>query len=386
MEAAPQMTQDETSAYKAQRLRLHRFSLAAASYVVGGALLLAVSALGSDLVPITPTVAFGFMALAIATNAVFYLMFRRGINLRFADPSLTIPQMVVGVLLITYLIYFAGPYRGLLSIFYLALMTFGLFHLNTRQLLGVSAFTVAAFAFTSVLLELRHPDAASFVDLVAQMLVLGGLLPWFAVLGGHISTLRRRLVEGNRRLEQALAQIREIAIRDDLTGAFNRRHLMDLIMHQKAVADRGHYRFSLCMLDLDHFKRINDDHGHLVGDRALRAVADILAQQVRVGDIIGRFGGEEFVILLSETSLQAAAETAERLRQQIEQHGGAEMSEGVTVTASIGVTEYLAGEPIAAALSRADRALYRAKAAGRNCVRVEMPPDRDPTRRAIGAA
>ncbi len=171
------MTQDETSAYKAQRLRLHRFSLAAASYVVGGALLLAVSALGSDLVPITPTVAFGFMALAIASNAVFYLMFRRGINLRFADPSLTIPQMVVGVLLITYLIYFAGPYRGLLSIFYLALMTFGLFHLNTRQLLGVSAFTVAAFAFTAVLLELRHPDAASFVDLVAQMLVLGGLLP-----------------------------------------------------------------------------------------------------------------------------------------------------------------------------------------------------------------
>lgn len=109
MEAAPQMTQDETSAYKAQRLRLHRFSLAAASYVVGGALLLAVSALGSDLVPITPTVAFGFMALAIASNAVFYLMFRRGINLRFADPSLTIPQMVVGVLLITYLIYFADP-------------------------------------------------------------------------------------------------------------------------------------------------------------------------------------------------------------------------------------------------------------------------------------
>lgn len=386
MEAAPQMIPDDTLVRKAQRLRLHRFSLAAASYVVGGALLLAVSILGSDLVPITPIVAFGFMALAIAANAIFYLLFRSDINLRFADPSLTIPQMVVGVLLITYLIYFAGPYRGLLSIFYLALMTFGLFHLNTRQLLGVSAFTVAAFAFMSVLLEIRHPDAASLVDLVAQMLVLGGLLPWFAVLGGHISTLRRRLVEGNRRLEQALAQIREIAIRDDLTGTFNRRHLMDLIMHQKAVADRGSYRFSLCMLDLDHFKRINDEYGHLIGDRALQAVAEILGQQVRVGDIVGRFGGEEFVILLSETPLQAAAETAERLRQQIEQHTVAALPEGVAITASIGVTEYLAREPIEAALSRADRALYRAKAAGRNCVRVETPPDRDPTRRASGAA
>ncbi len=379
------MTNIDLLAQKAQRLRLQRFSLAAVSYIIGGMMLLAVSMLGSDHIPLTPTVASVFMALVVIANAGFYLLFRSGFNQRFADPSLTIPQMAIGILLITFLIYFAGSYRGLLSIFYLAVMTFGLFHLNTRQLLGLSAFTLASFAFMAVLLKLNHPDAASFMDLFAQLAVIGGLLPWFAVLGGHISTLRRRLVEGNRRLEQALAQIREIAIRDDLTGAFNRRHLMDLIMHQKAVADRGSYRFSLCMLDLDYFKRINDEHGHLAGDRALRAVAEILAQQVRVGDIIGRFGGEEFLILLSETPLQAAAETAERLRQQIEQQAVATAPEGVAVTASIGVTEYLAGEPIEAALSRADRALYRAKAAGRNCVRVEMPPDRDPTRRMIGA-
>ncbi|MFZ5532993.1 MAG: GGDEF domain-containing protein [Pseudomonadota bacterium] len=380
------MTNSDLMAQKAQRLRIQRFSLAAASYIVGGGLLLAVSMLGSDQIPITSTVASVFMALVIAANLGFYLLFRSGLNQRFGDPSLTIPQMATGILLITYLIYFAGAYRGLLSIFYLAVMTFGLFHLNTRQLLGMSAFTLVSFAFMAVLLEFNHPDAASFMDLFAQLAVIGGLLPWFAVLGGHISTLRRRLVEGNRRLEQALAQIREIAIRDDLTGAFNRRHLMDLIMHQKAVADRGSYRFSLCILDLDHFKRINDEYGHLIGDRALQAVAEILGQQVRVGDIVGRFGGEEFVILLSETPLQAAAETAERLRQQIEEHAATAMPEGVTVTASIGVTEYLAGEPIEAALARADRALYRAKAAGRNCVRIEMPPDRDPTRRAIGAA
>ena len=379
------MTNSDLPANRAQRLRLQRFSLAAASYIVGGGLLLAVTMLGSDQIPLTPTVASIFMVLVVATNLGFYLLFRSGFNQRFADPSLTIPQMAVGILLITYLMYFAGAYRGLLSIFYLAVMTFGLFHLNTRQLLGMSAFTLASFAFMAVLLELNRPDAASFMDLFAQMVVIGGLLPWFAVLGGHISTLRRRLVEGNRRLEQALAQIREIAIRDDLTGAFNRRHLMDLIMHQKAVADRGSYRFSLCMLDLDHFKHINDEHGHLAGDRALQAVAEILSQQVRIGDIVGRFGGEEFVVLLSETPLQAAAETAERLRQQIEEHAADAAPAGVAVTASIGVTEYVAGEPIEAALSRADRALYRAKAAGRNCVRVEMPPDRDPTRRAIGA-
>jgi diguanylate cyclase (GGDEF)-like protein len=382
MEAALVMTTNEPAEQKAQRLRIQRFSLAAASYLMGGGLLLAISLLGSDQIPLTPAVAVGFVALVAVTNLGFYALFRSGGNLRFRDPSLTIPQLAVGIALITYLIYFAGPYRGLLSIFYLAAMTFGLFQLNTRQLLGISAYTVTCFSFMAALLKLRHPESTSFLDLFAQLAVIGGLLPWFAVLGGHISTLRRRLVEGNRRLEQALEQIRQIAIRDDLTHTFNRRHLMDLLMHQKAIADRGQYRFSLCMLDLDYFKRINDDHGHLAGDQALKAVADILQAQVRVGDILGRYGGEEFLVLLSETPLMGAVETADRLRQRIAQDSAEHMPGKMPVTASIGVTEYAPGEPIQATLSRADRALYRAKGAGRNCVRMEPPPSNDPTPRA----
>ena len=156
-------------------------------------------------------------------------------------------------------------------------------------------------------------------------------------------------------------------------------------MHQKAIADRGQYRFSLCMLDLDYFKRINDQHGHLVGDRALQVVAEVLRQQIRVGDILGRYGGEEFLVLLSETPLARAADTAERLRLQIELDGARSMPVNVSVTASIGVTEYVPGESIEAALDCADRALYRAKAAGRNCVQVEAPPDGDPSRRFVPA-
>ena len=362
-EAAQAMTVNELAEQKAQRLRIQRFSLA-------------------EQIPITPLVSGVFVALMVIANIGFYVLFRTGRNLRFRDPSLTIPQMAVGVVLITYLIYFAGSYRGLLSIFYLGVMTFGLFHLNTRQLLGFSAYTVACFSLMAILLKLNRPESISFLDLFAQLAVLGGLLPWFSVLGGHISKLRRRLIEGNRRLEQALDQIRQIAIRDDLTQTFNRRHLMDLLMHQKAVADRGQYRFSLCMLDLDHFKRINDHHGHLTGDRALQVVAEILHDEVRVGDILGRYGGEEFLVLLSETPLMGAVETAERLRQQIERDTAERMPHGLPVTASIGVTEYAPGESIELALARADRALYRAKGAGRNCVRVEPPPSDDPVHRA----
>jgi diguanylate cyclase (GGDEF)-like protein len=381
-ETALVMTQNDPAQQKAQRLRIHRFSLAAGSYFIGSGLLLAISLLGSDQIPLTPAVAIGFVAVVALTNLGFYALFRSGGNLRFRDPSLTIPQMVLGITLITYLIYFAGPYRGLLSIFYLAVMTFGLFQLNTRQLLGISAYTVACFSFMAAVLKLRHPESTSFLDLFAQLAVIGGLLPWFAVLGGHISTLRRRLVEGNRRLEQALEQIRQIAIRDDLTQTFNRRHLMDLLMHQKAIADRGQYHFSLCMLDLDYFKRINDTHGHLVGDQALRVVAGILREQVRMGDILGRYGGEEFLLLLSETTLMGAVETAERLRQEIARNSAEHMPHQLPVTASIGVTQYAPGESIESALGRADRALYRAKEAGRNCVRMEPPPSDDPAPRA----
>ncbi|HBG29245.1 MAG TPA: hypothetical protein DDW98_01230, partial [Gammaproteobacteria bacterium] len=182
MEAALFMSKNQQFEQKAQQLRIQRYSLAAASYLIGGLLLLAVSVLGGGIIPVTADVVLMFMALALGTNSVFYLLFRSGANLRFADPSLTIPQMASGIALITFLMYFAGSYRGLMSIFYLAVMTFGLFHLNTRQLLGLSAYTVACFSAMAVLLKLNHPESIAFMDLFAQLLVLGGLLPWFAVL------------------------------------------------------------------------------------------------------------------------------------------------------------------------------------------------------------
>jgi diguanylate cyclase (GGDEF)-like protein len=165
-------------------------------------------------------------------------------------------------------------------------------------------------------------------------------------------------------LEQALRTINELAIRDELTGTHNRRHLMRLI---ERASEHGQ-RFSLCLLDIDFFKRINDTWGHAAGDAVLRAFAHTVQSQVRPGDTFGRYGGEEFLLMLPETQAPSAMVLAERVRLVIEEMQCAELGPSVVITVSIGVAEYRPGESITQAIGRADEALYLAKSAGRNRV------------------
>jgi diguanylate cyclase (GGDEF)-like protein len=170
--------------------------------------------------------------------------------------------------------------------------------------------------------------------------------------------------QGFVHLEQALRTINELAIRDELTGTHNRRHLIRLI---ERASERGH-RFSLCLLDIDFFKNINDTYGHSAGDAVLRAFAHTVQNQVRPGDTFGRYGGEEFLLMLPDTLANGAMVMAERVRLAIEQMRCADVGPAVVVTVSIGVAEFRPGETITQAIGRADEALYHAKSAGRNRV------------------
>ncbi|WP_332876935.1 putative bifunctional diguanylate cyclase/phosphodiesterase [Massilia sp. S19_KUP03_FR1] len=170
--------------------------------------------------------------------------------------------------------------------------------------------------------------------------------------------------QGFVHLEQALRTINELAIRDELTGTHNRRHLIRLI---ERASERGH-RFSLCLLDIDFFKHINDTWGHSAGDAVLRAFAQSVQSQVRPGDTFGRYGGEEFLLMLPDTGAASAITLAERVRLGIEQMRCDDVGPDVVVTVSIGVAQFRPGETISQAIGRADEALYQAKSAGRNRV------------------
>jgi len=160
------------------------------------------------------------------------------------------------------------------------------------------------------------------------------------------------------------------AITDPLTGAYNRRHLQEYLAHHVAPTGRAANGDALLAIDIDHFKSINDEHGHAVGDQVLCRMVAAIGARKRVGDLLFRTGGEEFVLLLPRTGLQAAQGVAEDLRQRLAQ---AELIPGRTVTVSIGLSALASGQSVDAWLKSADAALYEAKRQGRNRVVFAQP-------------
>jgi len=161
---------------------------------------------------------------------------------------------------------------------------------------------------------------------------------------------------------------------DPLTGLLNRRYFNEQVQKEAARSRRHGLRFSVLMLDIDHFKRINDTYGHPVGDLAIKAVASVCNKALRPQDILARYGGEEFVIALPHTDAEGAGTVAERIRQAVEQIEIAAEPGPVRFTVSIGVSTYRRDLPFEQIVGRADQALYQAKQTGRNRV-VSLPFD-----------
>jgi diguanylate cyclase len=184
---------------------------------------------------------------------------------------------------------------------------------------------------------------------------------------------KRRADEANLATTRALA---ELAARDDLTGLFNRRHMGELMAQHSAACQRAGDGFAVALVDLDHFKRINDTHGHAVGDRVLRAFAEHAGAAMRSTDIVGRWGGEEFLVIYPRSTAREAEQAAARLRERV---AAAVVTtpcgQPLRFTVSIGLTEHAPPESIDALVERADRAMYRAKSQGRDRV-VTVPAEK----------
>ena len=346
-----------------QSLRLGRFLMA------GGSSLLIILALGLfaflGLLPWRAAVegAAGIVTLI----ALFFLVFRSGFNLRFADPSLSTEQVGAAIVFLAYIMYHAGPARSPLMLFYLVAMLFGVLRLNAKRLMVLAAVAIVAHGTVLHLTYLRNPSMdvrAAFTEFGVLVIVL----PWFAVMGGYVNRLRVRLSDSNRELRRAFDHIGELAIRDELTAAFNRRFLIDTLARERSRAERTHEAFSICLADLDHFKAINDTLGHAAGDSVLKHFAALAPRGLRGIDTFGRCGGEEFLLVLPGTDRQGALAVAERVRAATEASALPDLPFERRITISIGVATYERGEEVSTLLARADQALYQAKNAGRNRV------------------
>ncbi len=344
----------------AQRLRLARAGAAMAVFVLAvGAVMLA-----GPLGLASRTALRWWGALTLLGMLGFLLLIRSGWSRRLREPSMTVPQMVYALVCGAVGYTLLGPARAtVLPVMMLVLMA-GLFVASPRQMRWVAAFGVLSFGLAMAVAALG--DAAGYpwrVELV-HFAVVAAVMPAVSMLAARLSRIRHRARLQRAELAHALSRLRESTTRDELTGLTNRRHMQELMAQEHKRCIRSGQPFCVAVLDVDRFKPVNEAHGYAVGDAVLRALAQEAQRHVRASDCLARWGGEEFVLLMSDARASLARGGLERLLQRLHALRIVHGSTAVGVTLSAGLAEHHAGEDVVQTLARAERALHEAKSLG----------------------
>ncbi len=303
----------------------------------------------------------------IPCYTAFYVLVRTGRTRTMRDPNLMIPQQSFSLLAIAFAYTAIGPHdRGLVLVLIALVMVFGMYTHQPRQaaFAGVLAMVLLAMCMG----VLSHIDPVYYpptLELLRFELMIGTLPP-LILAAYQISAWRNRLAQQRRELRDTLEKVQTLASRDALTGLYNRRHMQDRLVDSAKRHERYGERFTVVLVDLDHFKRINDVHGHRVGDEALMAFASAATLALRESDTVGRWGGEEFLFILPNTSPTKALVALDRLRAALQHCSISSRVPGLRVAFSAGIAQHDVAAPVHRTLERADHALYQAKTAGRN--------------------
>lgn len=308
-------------------------------------------------------------ALALYTVcglAVFYLLVRTHRLLGLAPTTLAVVQGIFGITCNMGAYSMAGPLRGATLMGLMVVVVFCTFALRPRQTLALAFGGLLGMGATMWWHQAHDPlhyppavESVTFAIMAACSLAV-------TFLTGEMTKLRRRLTRQREELGAALDTIRTLATVDELTSLANRRHMNEVLANE----ERRHPAagtICIALLDIDHFKQINDRHGHAAGDAVLRSFAATLRAAVRDGDVVARWGGEEFLMMLPNTGAEQAAALLERIRLDVAALAVPGL-DGLRVAFSGGLCVRGAGESFADTINRADKALYRAKSAGRDRV------------------
>ncbi|MBR0798471.1 GGDEF domain-containing protein [Bradyrhizobium jicamae] len=357
----PKLTAERLARRAKQRRQIQ--SMIGSCFVLDAVVLLVYAHAGTTSV----AVATGYALTGLTLVAAYVLLSEIGFHERFRDHYLVAPQSAINMVNLLMFTYIA-PEAGVLFLCNL-FVVFGFGALRTSARQTAVIWTVMVLGLAALFLWTDKPigmPTGTMPDRLATMLVFALTIGRCMFLGIFSSSMQQSLYQSGVKLKEAYRRIEELAELDELTGAFNRRCIMRMLEEEIARCERSGSTSAIALIDLDHFKRINDTYGHPIGDEALRTFAISMFANIRSIDRFGRYGGEEFLLVLPDLSQEDAGRALERLRRIIADLDWSAFSPGMQVTISAGVTTLRPNETSDTLLARADRALYTAKARGRN--------------------
>ncbi|MFD2365876.1 diguanylate cyclase [Pseudoduganella sp. GCM10020061] len=304
--------------------------------------------------------------VGLAGMAVSYSMLRLSSRLGIAPWKLAIGQALYALTCNVALYTVTGPIRGAALMVLLVVIVFCTFSLSPRQTTALFGVTVVSLGATMLWMVARdpvtYPPAIELLHFSLAFISLAAVTALTTVM----TRLRKRLSRQKHELQEALLTIRKLATVDELTALANRRHMNEVLSAEEKRVNATNGVVCIALLDIDLFKSVNDRFGHACGDQVLRSFADAARQELRSADVLARWGGEEFLLLLPDTALAEAHLVLQRMAQRFRESSIPGIDERVRITFSAGVVERRIGEPFSETISRADHAMYRAKSGGRD--------------------
>ena len=361
-ETSPPRDEVSTTAWRGSPQQgLDRLQITLAPYGIG----IAASYAGFvfDAVPLR---AAHFMALWCGSGLLlFWLLLRSGRTASWRDPSLIFQQLLFGCVSVTLSYALIDAARGLALLWLCLLMLFDIHRLTTSQLVLASVGSIALMGIANLFHDQLHGHD---IDLISEWIGLGTgaiVMPVMYQVSLKSYQMRTKMLKQRAILEDTVTRLASASIRDALTGLFNRGHMQNLLDEEVRRLRRTEQAFCVALIDLDHFKHINDQHGHAVGDAALKIFALVAQAELAAIDTLARWGGEEFLLLMPETELPEATQRMSALQQRVQQHDWSTLAPGLSLNFSAGLCQPDRQASVHLTLERADRALYQAKAQGR---------------------
>jgi diguanylate cyclase (GGDEF)-like protein len=359
--AHPRRTAKELSRRAKQRRQIQ--FMIAASYMLDALVLSIYAHAGTVPVSIGPA----FAAAGLASVMFYLVLSETGFTERFKDHYFVVPQLFISMAIMLVFTYVAPEVGVIFLCTLFTVFNFGSLRSTPWQTAvawtAMTAGLAWLFLMTDKPISLPHDGP---IERSATMLVFALTIGRCMFLGIFSSAMRASLYRSGQKLKEAYRRIEELAELDELTGAFNRRCIMRVLEEEIGRARRLNLPCSAALIDLDWFKRINDAYGHPTGDEVLRTFAITMFANIRATDRFGRYGGEEFLLILSGTSEESAARLLDRLRAIVADLDWSAFSHGMQVTFSAGLATLRPEENSDSLLARADKALYVSKAQGRN--------------------